>query len=270
MTTNLSESVNSMLKNTRHLSVSSLVEETYFKIAKLFAIRGRQTQAMINFGSQYSKVVSDAMNSDQQESNTHIIIEFDIHNHTFIIIETQSQFQTPRLPGRFRVMLQSQKCDYGEYQAKHLLYSQVMATCKSVNVDPMNYVPNADAIHFTTPFARLPELLWCHTNQCGKNMNEISGVLIQGERGPQRVVSFQLAFLLTWTKTKKKMNGKVEKNMEFAGNMIITETIVLTYLHLKFFLSFGSKVWLHKFNFKFLSFGSKVWLHMHEKLQNYP
>ena len=57
MTTNLSESVNSMLKNTRHLSVSSLVEETYFKTAQLFANRGQQTQAMINFGSQYSEVV---------------------------------------------------------------------------------------------------------------------------------------------------------------------------------------------------------------------
>ena len=61
MTTNLSEFVNLMLKNTRHLSMSSLVEETYFKAAQLFAIRGRQTQAMINSGSQYSEVVSDAM-----------------------------------------------------------------------------------------------------------------------------------------------------------------------------------------------------------------
>jgi len=51
MTTNLSEYVNSMFKNTRHLSVSSLVDETYFKTAQLFAIRGRQTNEMINSGS---------------------------------------------------------------------------------------------------------------------------------------------------------------------------------------------------------------------------
>jgi len=72
-----------MLKNTRHLSVSSLVEEMYFKIAQLFAIRGRQTQTMINSGSQYSEVVFDAMNSGQQESNTHIVNEFDRHNHFY-------------------------------------------------------------------------------------------------------------------------------------------------------------------------------------------
>eukprot|EP00256_Glycine_max_P053168 XP_014619684.1 uncharacterized protein LOC106794204 [Glycine max] len=85
--------------------VSSLVEETYFKIAQLFANRGQQTQAMINFGSQYSEIVFDAMNNGQQKSNTHIVNEFDRHNHTFIITETQSPLETPRPPGRFRVML---------------------------------------------------------------------------------------------------------------------------------------------------------------------
>ncbi|KAH1250187.1 hypothetical protein GmHk_05G013403 [Glycine max] len=95
---------------------------------------------MINSGSQYSEVIFDAMNNGQQESNTHILNEFDRPNHTFIIIETQSPLETPISPGRFRVMLQSQKCDCGEYQAKHLPCSHVMATCKSVNVDPMTYV----------------------------------------------------------------------------------------------------------------------------------
>ena len=74
---------------------------------------------MINSGSQYSEVVSEAINNDQQESNTHIVNEFDKYNHTFIVIETQSPLQAPRPPGMFGVMLQSQKCDCGEYQAKH-------------------------------------------------------------------------------------------------------------------------------------------------------
>ena len=60
MTTNLFESITSMLEYIRHLSVSSLAKETYFKTTQLFAIRGRQTQAMINSGSQYSEVVCEA------------------------------------------------------------------------------------------------------------------------------------------------------------------------------------------------------------------
>jgi len=81
------------------LSVSSLVEETHFKTAQLFANRSRQTQAMINSDSQYSEVVFDVMNNSQQQSNTHVVNEFDIHNHTFIITETQSPLETPKPPG---------------------------------------------------------------------------------------------------------------------------------------------------------------------------
>ena len=33
------------------------------------------------------------------------------------------------------------------------------------------------------------------------------------------------------------MNEQVEKNVDFAGDMIIAETIVLIYPHLKFFFS---------------------------------
>ena len=147
--------------------------------------------------------------------------------------ETQSPLQIPRPPGRFRVMLQSQKCDCGEYQTKHLPCSHVMTVNLSILISwtMCRYYSLYNTFCTST---RTP-LVYCHTNQCGKNMNEISGILIQGERGLQRVILFQLAFLLRWT--KKKMNGKVEKNMEFADNIVITETIVLTYIHIKFFLS---------------------------------
>ena len=80
MTTNLFEFVNSMFKNTRYLPVSSLVEETYFMNVQLFANKGRQSQTMINSGSQYFEVIFDAMNNSQQESNTHIVNEFNRHN----------------------------------------------------------------------------------------------------------------------------------------------------------------------------------------------
>ena len=42
MTTNLSESVNSMFKATKYLSVSSLVEETYFNFLLLEANKPKQ------------------------------------------------------------------------------------------------------------------------------------------------------------------------------------------------------------------------------------
>ena len=79
-----------------------MVEETYFKPHNSL-LSDQQTQAMINSDSQYSQVISEAMNRGQQESNTHIVNEFDKHNHTFIVTETQSPLQTPRPLERFRV-----------------------------------------------------------------------------------------------------------------------------------------------------------------------
>ena len=60
---------------------------------------------MINTGLQYSKVISEAMNNGQQESNTHIVNKFNKHNHTFIVRETHAPLLTPRPQGGFRVML---------------------------------------------------------------------------------------------------------------------------------------------------------------------
>jgi len=76
----------------------------------------------------------------------------------------------------------------------------VMAAYKSVNVDPMNYV---------LPLFTLQHILHVYDNSFCLLPKEISGVLIQGERGLQMVVWFQLAFLLRWR--KKKMNEKLEK-----------------------------------------------------------
>jgi len=44
------------------------------------------------------------MKNDQQESNTHIINEFDRHNQLLIVTDTQAPLQTPR-PGRGHVTI---------------------------------------------------------------------------------------------------------------------------------------------------------------------
>ena len=63
-------------------------------------------------------------------------------------------------------MLQFQKCDCGEYQGKHLPCSHVMAAYKSVNLNPMNYVPMLFTLQhilhvYENPFGLLPhESMW--------------------------------------------------------------------------------------------------------------
>ncbi|XP_027337546.1 uncharacterized protein LOC113851276 [Abrus precatorius] len=56
MTTNLAESINSILKKTRNLPICSMVMATYTCCNKFFIERGRKVDAMINAGHVYSEV----------------------------------------------------------------------------------------------------------------------------------------------------------------------------------------------------------------------
>nr|KYP61329.1 hypothetical protein KK1_015816 [Cajanus cajan] len=58
MTTNLTESINSVLKKTRNLPICSMVMATYTRCNKFFVQRGREVDAMINAGHVYLKIAS--------------------------------------------------------------------------------------------------------------------------------------------------------------------------------------------------------------------
>ncbi|XP_073225694.1 uncharacterized protein [Cicer arietinum] len=51
MTTNLSECMNNVLKRTRNLPISSLVQATYYRVTAKFEERGTQAQAMMTSGT---------------------------------------------------------------------------------------------------------------------------------------------------------------------------------------------------------------------------
>ncbi|XP_057761003.1 uncharacterized protein LOC130981419 [Arachis stenosperma] len=55
MTTNISECVNSILKGVRNLPVCSLVKATYGRLAELFVRKGREAEAQLGTGQQFSQ-----------------------------------------------------------------------------------------------------------------------------------------------------------------------------------------------------------------------
>nr|KYP39555.1 hypothetical protein KK1_039116 [Cajanus cajan] len=77
MTTNLTESINSVLKKTRNMPICSMVMATYTRCNKFFVQRGREVDAMINVGHVYSKIASKIIQDAQSKANTHRVITFD-------------------------------------------------------------------------------------------------------------------------------------------------------------------------------------------------
>ncbi|KAL5159600.1 hypothetical protein HKD37_15G043894 [Glycine soja] len=130
-------------------------------------------------------------------------------------------------------MLQSQKCDCGEFQAKHLPCFHVMAACKSVNVDPMTYV----LMIFT-----LQHILHIYDNSFGLLPHESMCQEYEGDQwGPdprrKRIAKGRPVSTRIPTEMDEDKNERAsKKNVNFADNMVIAEIIVLMYLHLSFSL----------------------------------
>jgi len=66
MRTNLANSINSMLKKTRNLPISSMVMATYSCCKKFFIDRGRQVETTMAIGHVYFEVTTKALKMHNQ------------------------------------------------------------------------------------------------------------------------------------------------------------------------------------------------------------
>jgi len=98
MTTNLAKSINSVLKKTRKISISSMVMATYTRCNKFFTKRSRQVEAMMIVGHIYSEVAAKALEDAQSKTNTHTALSFDKRNTIFSVEERQNPREV-RPPG---------------------------------------------------------------------------------------------------------------------------------------------------------------------------
>ena len=74
MTTNLAECINSVLKGTRHLPVTSVVRETYFRLAALFPKRSDAYQGQMQGGYVWStSVMNDINEGIRRASGMHTV-----------------------------------------------------------------------------------------------------------------------------------------------------------------------------------------------------
>ena len=161
MTTNLVESINSMLKRTRHLPITSLVQATYFKLLTTFAKRGRKAETMIRAGHKYSLWCQERLD------------EFDAHakeltprisNRTRLraSVADIEEYEGGRKDVNYRVMIDERWCDCGWFQAHRFPCAHVIAICNWAKmdfyqfVDPLYKIQTIFAV-YENEFADVPE-----------------------------------------------------------------------------------------------------------------
>ncbi|XP_052114488.1 uncharacterized protein LOC127745600 [Arachis duranensis] len=114
MTTNISECVNSILKGVRNLPVSSLVKATYGRLAELFVRKGREAEAQMGTGQQFSQHLAKCIEANLKTARCFTVTLYDRDNSEFTAAETTpiGSFSL----GSYRVSLVARTCDCGVYR----------------------------------------------------------------------------------------------------------------------------------------------------------
>ncbi|MFQ6636710.1 hypothetical protein Gotur_012470 [Gossypium turneri] len=87
MTSNLAECINSVLKGTRHLPITSVVLETYFHLAVLFPKRAASYACQMQGGHVWCSKVVQEINKAKARANTMHIVCHDRDKLWFRVIE---------------------------------------------------------------------------------------------------------------------------------------------------------------------------------------
>ncbi|MFQ6654814.1 hypothetical protein Gotur_025634 [Gossypium turneri] len=70
ITSNMAECINSVLKGTRHLPITSVVRETYFRLAALFLKRAASYAGQMQGGHVWCSKVVQEINKSKARANT--------------------------------------------------------------------------------------------------------------------------------------------------------------------------------------------------------
>ncbi|XP_016206290.1 uncharacterized protein LOC107646628 [Arachis ipaensis] len=127
MTTNISECVNSVLKGTRNLPVTSLVKSTYGRLAQLFVVRGQTAAAQLGSGHEFCQALVKSIDRNLRDSRCFTVTLYDRQQSEYTVAETTPTGNFSL--GSYRVSLKDHRCDCGHFQVLHYPCCHAIACC---------------------------------------------------------------------------------------------------------------------------------------------
>ncbi|MFQ6627259.1 hypothetical protein Gotur_005402, partial [Gossypium turneri] len=139
MTSNLAECINSVLKGTCHLPITSVVRKTYFHLATLFPKRAASYAGQMQGGHVWCNKVVQEINKAKVLANTVHTVCHDQDNLWFCVTEFDRPHQGV-IGGQYCVHLRNRTYDCGMFDAFRYPCAHVLAACQNLRLDPMSYV----------------------------------------------------------------------------------------------------------------------------------
>ncbi|PPS00657.1 hypothetical protein GOBAR_AA20008 [Gossypium barbadense] len=127
------------INGTRHLPITSVVQETYFHLVALFLKRVVSYKGQMQVGRVWGAKVLQAINKAKAQVNTMHTVYHDRDNLWFHV----TKFDRPHegiIGGQYREHLRNKTCDCGRFGALHYPCAHVIAACQNLRLDPMSYV----------------------------------------------------------------------------------------------------------------------------------
>lgn len=139
MTTNLAEAINSSLKGTRHLPITSVVKATYYRLATLFAKLGKEAMDWMAAGHIFKPELQQLFHTSAAHANAMGAICFSRHQNQFQVSEYSRPLEGI-VQNNYVVDLRHRTCDCGIFQTFKYPCAHVFAACASVRFDVMTLV----------------------------------------------------------------------------------------------------------------------------------
>ncbi|KAL4352201.1 hypothetical protein GQ457_06G022340 [Hibiscus cannabinus] len=139
MTTNLTEVINSSLKGTRHLPITSVVKATYYRLATRFVKLSKEAMDWMVAGHIFKPELQQLFHTSAAHANAMGAICFSRHQNQFQVSEYSRPLEGI-VQNNYVVDLRHRTCDCDIFQTFKYPCAHVFAACASVHFDVMTLV----------------------------------------------------------------------------------------------------------------------------------
>ncbi|KAG5529356.1 hypothetical protein RHGRI_029912 [Rhododendron griersonianum] len=138
-TTNISESLNGVLKEARHLPIMGTVMMTFYKSVNYFNDRAVEARKKIETGGNWSTFAIKKYKHWRKKALRHQVIEFDRAAQTYEVQTPMNQTSPYKGNHRHSVDMINRTCSCNKFQQWKMPCSHVLATCMSMKTSPFEY-----------------------------------------------------------------------------------------------------------------------------------
>lgn len=139
MTTNMLESVNGVLKDTRNLPITALIQSTLTRIVKIFDEHRCSLENYAHEGFEFTKFCMLTMRPRVQKAARHQVTIYDRQRQIYKVV-TAYDARKKKGGNEQTVYLEARHCDCGKFQENQIPCSHAIACCMNLSINPYSLI----------------------------------------------------------------------------------------------------------------------------------